>query len=64
MNQCVQANLVNQPSSSEDVIGEHLTLIPPQGEAQAESPVKASDIDITAAAAHELNKDLDMEDKD
>ena len=62
MNQCVQANLVNQPS--EDVIGAHLTLIPPQGAAQdnlAESPVKAGAIDLTAA---ELNKDLEMEDKD
>jgi hypothetical protein len=61
MNQCVQANLVNQPS--EDAIGEHLTLIPQQGAAQdnlSESPVKAGAIDLRAA---ELNKDLEMEDK-
>lgn len=59
MNQCVQANLVNQPS--EDAIGAHLTLIPHQGAAQdnlAESPVKAG------VVAAELNKDLEMEDKD
>jgi hypothetical protein len=59
MNQCVQANLVNQPA--EDSFGEHLTLIPPQGAPDddlAKSPVKAN------AKDSELNKDLEMDDKD